>query len=817
MAEARDLIERLATEEAALRDQGDGSAARDDAARAAERALAMLNEAEQALADLTARVADLRAERRQFEAQLRDQSARAQRFSAEEASLSRQLAELQQRLGATSPVETLRADLLELDATLAEIEEAAQSAESASAEARQREKETRDAAGAARLKAKQLETEIATLVKLLKPSDAGRFKPIVDEIKVASGYEIALGAALGDDLDIPADGASPTRWSYAGDGAGDAPLPAGAEPLAKYVTGPRELARRLRQVGVVARGDGERLKTQLLPGQRLVSREGDLWRWDGLTAAANAPTAAAKRLAERNRLAGLEAQLDELKRAADAAEADRQAAQDAAAAHAAEEKRLREAWRSTQDAAARKRTELAQAERAAMELSTRLTGIEDAIARAAEARAEAETERETAQSALDAAQPIDAAESELTMLRERVAERRAAYTEAKAALDGLDREARLRNERLRAIQAERDRWLQRSSSAKAQMATLEERLGAIRSELADLASLPQKVAERRNKLLNEIGHAEAARKAAADQLAAATETLREADRALREAQANLASAREAKARIEARLEAARERRGDHARLIRETFECHPGEVLAAGGVDPNAPLPDSQAIEQQIVKLRAERERLGGVNLRAEEEASQLSTEFDGLETERADLQEAVGKLRQGIANLNREGRKRLLEAFETVNGHFQRLFKVLFGGGEAELQLIESDDPLESGLELLCRPPGKKPQVLTLLSGGEKALTALALIFAVFLTNPSPICVLDEVDAPLDDANVERFCRMMEEMARTTNTRFLVITHHPMTMSRMNRLFGVTMVEKGVSQLVSVDLQAAERFREAS
>jgi chromosome segregation protein len=221
-------------------------------------------------------------------------------------------------------------------------------------------------------------------------------------------------------------------------------------------------------------------------------------------------------------------------------------------------------------------------------------------------------------------------------------------------------------------------------------------------------------------------------------------------------------------------------------------------------------------VEQNVIKLKADRERLGGVNLRAEEEAATLGAEFDSMETERADLEEAIAKLRQGISNLNREGRKRLLEAFDTVNVHFQRLFKVLFGGGEAELQLIESDDPLESGLELLCRPPGKKAQVLTLLSGGEKALTALALIFAVFLTNPSPICVLDEVDAPLDDSNVHRFCAMLEDMTRTTDTRFLVITHNPITMATMDRLFGVTMQEKGVSQLVSVDLKTAERFREA-
>src|SRR4029077_5996861 len=195
---------------------------------------------------------------------------------------------------------------------------------------------------------------------------------------------------------------------------------------------------------------------------------------------------------------------------------------------------------------------------------------------------------------------------------------------------------------------------------------------------------------------------------------------------------------------------------------------------------------------------------------------TQLSPRLHEIERERADVEQAIARLRKGIANLNREGRKRLLEAFGSVNGPFQRLFQTLFSGGTAELQLVDSDDPLESGLEIMACPPGKRPKGLTWVSGGEKALTALALIFAVFLTNPSPICVLDEVDAPLDDANVERFCLLMEEMAKETDTRFLIITHHPLTMSRMSRLFGVTMAERGVSQLVSVDLETAERLRDA-
>jgi chromosome segregation protein len=208
---------------------------------------------------------------------------------------------------------------------------------------------------------------------------------------------------------------------------------------------------------------------------------------------------------------------------------------------------------------------------------------------------------------------------------------------------------------------------------------------------------------------------------------------------------------------------------------------------------------------------------MGPVNLRAEQEAADLDREIVTMQSERADLTSAIARLRQGISGLNREGRQRLLAAFEKVDGHFSTLFQRLFGGGRAHLRLVESDDPLEAGLEIMASPPGKRLQVLSLLSGGEQALTALALLFAVFLTNPAPICVLDEVDAPLDDANVDRFCTLVDELAEKTLTRFLIITHHRMTMTRMDRLFGVTMSERGVSQLVSVDLDSAEELRESA
>jgi chromosome segregation protein len=278
----------------------------------------------------------------------------------------------------------------------------------------------------------------------------------------------------------------------------------------------------------------------------------------------------------------------------------------------------------------------------------------------------------------------------------------------------------------------------------------------------------------------------------------------------------MGSAREDAARAEERCEGAKRRLTDVSHEIREMLEVEPAALAELAEIKPGAELPEVADIEARLDRIRRERERLGSVNLRAEEELREVETQHATLTAERDDLVEAIKRLRQGIQNLNREARERLLASFEVVNTHFKRLFTELFGGGTAELQLVENEDPLEAGLEIVAKPPGKKPATLSLLSGGEQALTALALIFAVFLTNPAPICVLDEVDAPLDDHNIERFCGLLDEMTKSTDTRFVIITHNPITMARMNRLYGVTMAERGVSQLVSVDLEGAVKLREA-
>ena len=406
---------------------------------------------------------------------------------------------------------------------------------------------------------------------------------------------------------------------------------------------------------------------------------------------------------------------------------------------------------------------------------------------------------------------------ELAAAQDRASELRSGLTEAKTELITLEREHRARSDRLKAITAETERSKQRSEGARKQIAVLDQRASETGAEVARLAGLPAMVEQQRQKLLRELAKAEGERKTAADAQAAAETAHREAAQVLRAAQAAVADEREARARIEARLEAARVRRSEEARRIRESMAVAPEECLGLAELPDDAELPALAVADRDLAKLKADRERLGGVNLQADEDLARITGEHESMFKDKADVEAAIAKLRGAIAEINREGESRLQAAFNAVDSHFRNLFTTLFGGGEARLEMTDAEDPLEVGLEIVAKPPGKKPTTLSLLSGGEQSLTAMALIFAVFLTNPSPICVLDEVDAPLDDANVDRMCTLLEKMAADTDTRFLVITHHPMTMSRMNRLFGVTMAEKGVSQLVSVDLETAQSFTEAA
>jgi chromosome segregation protein len=776
---------------------------------------AELAEAEAALGALQAQVSDLNARRTALERVQREEADRAARFDLEKESVQRDLQSLSGAVEGSTPL-VLRDEVAAVEQAAAAAEERAAEARVAVAAARDAEARSRDPLNEAEQTVQRLETEARTLAKLLVTGTGDLWPPVVDQITVAKGYEAALGAALGDDLDASTDTVAPAHWVDTGLGEDDPALPPGVLSLASVAEAPSPLRRRLRQIGVVERADGERLRALLKPGQRLVSRDGDLWRWDGFTSAAEAPSAAARRLAEKNRLGDLELKADaargivaRLRQEAEAAQAD---ARNAAVAETQALEAARQARRALDEA----RERLAAAERRQADIAARRSALQEALTRLGASEAEARTRLDEAKAAAAELAPTPDLEGELLQARTRVAERRVAASEARAVLQRIVGEADMRRRRRESIAADIKLWEERGARAVAAIADLNERLERARAERQTLIDAPDTYLVRRRALLSEIEAAEAKRNDAADRLAEAESALAEADRVAREAIEALAAARETRAGSQARFEAMTQRVADIARSIAENLDTTPAGLLEVAGLKAGEPLPALVDIEAKLESRKAERERLGAVNLRAEEELSEIEAKHASLIAERDDLVEAIKRLRHAIGSLNREGRERLLVAFETVNSHFQRLFTTLFGGGTAELALVDSDDPLEAGLEIVARPPGKKPQTMTLLSGGEQALTATALIFAVFLTNPSPICVLDEVDAPLDDANVERYCDLLHEMVKQTDTRFVVITHNPITMARMDRLFGVTMAERGVSQLVSVDLSQAESYREA-
>ncbi|MTH78173.1 chromosome segregation SMC family protein [Paracoccus aestuariivivens] len=653
-----------------------------------------------------------------------------------------------------------------------------------------------------------LNAEMAALKRLVERSETG-CASILDLVKVTKGYEAAFGAALGDDLaaGLAKDG---TGWHILPGYGSSHPLPSGVTSIAAQVEGPEALQRRLSQVGLVADvATGARLQSELTPGQRLVTQDGDLFRWDGMRVmAGDASSSAALHLQKVNQLAEMTGQAEAAQERATAAINTHLALRDRHAASTEAEKRARDARR--------------EAERGLSDASRSVTRAESELAlaqsRAESARAELSRHRADAGDARSRLAEADRTIAELPDRGSIVAALEHARTAVEAAriatltrrsrLDELKREATARTKRLQEISTEESGWRLRLDQAGTRSRELTSRRDHAAEELEAAEAQPEVLAERRETLTESEARAAARLARARAALSAADQTLRVSAETERDAERTASVARETRAAREARAEAAVEAEVAARTRIQEDAETTPEQLLETLGELQEIALA---ALEDQILRLRQQRDSLGAVNLRAEDDKQELETERDRLSGEKEDLTEAIRKLRQGIGSLNREGRERLLAAFDTVNQNFTTLFTHLFGGGEAKLVLVESDDPLEAGLEIMCQPPGKKLSTLSLLSGGEQTLTALALIFAVFLANPAPICVLDEVDAPLDDANVTRFCDLMDEMTRRTETRFLVITHHAVTMARMDRLFGVTMVEQGVSQLVSVDLKRAE------
>ncbi|MCF4165135.1 chromosome segregation protein SMC [Zavarzinia compransoris] len=810
-SDAGAALERLAEEQAILEEAEENSP---DDAEAAEAQVAeagdRLQEREAALDAANRDLAAIEAKRQSLEREIREVDARLARLAQTRQQLDADQRRLDEERARATDLEDLIARLEAAQAQVEAAEEAVAEAESARAQSLADESEAREALRLAEKEAARVAAEEKALAGLLAAGAGGEWPPMVDSLTVEKGYEPALGAALGDDLSMPLDPDAPVHWATLPDYDAAQPLPAGVEPLSSRVQGPPALARRLAQIGIVARDRGAALHAGLLPGQVLVSPEGDLWRWDGFTAAAEAPTAAAIRLEQRNRLIELTAEREALDEHAGGARAEYEAARQAAQTAQAVEIEARRKAREAGEQVNRLREEEARASREAVARETRAQALAESVARMEEETAAVADSREALLATQADLPPRGDLDQNRARLQSDVEMLRQALSQARAARDGLKREVEARRRRLGDVKAELAAWTKRAASAEAQMRQLHERRAIAEEEREELAGKPDELREAAEALADRIEDAERRRRKAADSLAAAEQALAESRRAARTAESDAGALREARVRAEAGVEQAQARMAELADRVLEELDCAPDEILAAAEVDPEEALPALADLEHRLDRLRRERDGIGPVNLRADQECEEIEGQIAAMTAEREDLVAAIGKLRASIGSLNREGRERLLAAFEQVNQQFGVLFTRLFGGGRAHLALVESDDPLDAGLEIYASPPGKKLQVLSLLSGGEQTLTALSLIFAVFMVNPSPICVLDEADAPLDDANVVRFCDLVEEVARETGTRFLVVTHHGLTMQRMHRLFGVTMSEPGISTLVSVDLTRA-------
>ncbi len=658
----------------------------------------------------------------------------------------------------------------------------------------------------------KLAAEARALTEVLAVKDGERWPPMVDALSVPAGLEAALGAALGEELTSAADREAARHWRELA--PLDAPaLPAGAQSFAALAQGPAALTRALSLIGLVADdAAGDRAQTLLAPGQMLVSPAGAVWRWDGYTIRAGTPTAAAVRLRQRNRLKALRADLSAVEAQTAEATQARAVAEAADHAAAAAEQRTRQARREAEQRLERARNAASQLRAQADGVAARLAAAEQQVAALAPEHGDAARALAEARAAHTALPDIAGLRSAVEQARAQLGRLRATEAAARNERDGLAREGAARASRRAVIARERADWRERAADAGGRLADLVARAREAEAAHASLAAAPGRVAEAKSEAEAALAAAEAAHRRAAEAMAGATRQASEHERAARAAEAAAAAAREAAVRAEAEASQADHAWGTVAERILERLGATPAL--------PDPPVPcDAEAEEKarrKLERLVKERDEMGPVNLRAEVEVDEAERQIATIEAERAEIATAIAKLRGSIGHLNREGRERLAKVFEEVDRHFQALFSRMFNGGRAHLALVGSDDPLEAGLEIYAQPPGKKLATLSLLSGGEQALTALSLIFAVFRCNPAPICVLDEVDAPLDDANVDRFCALLEDMVRETGTRFLVVTHHPLSMARMDRLYGVTMQERGISRLLSVDLRAAELMVEA-
>ena len=661
-----------------------------------------------------------------------------------------------------------------------------------------------------------LESEKDTLTSLLSPA-VEKSNQILDQIRVVEGYEIALGAAFSDDIKAPIIFSNDkSGWFKLPELRERPEFPEGVVPISDKVKAPVEMTRRLGFIGLVDSINGPRFQKFLKPGQKLVSKEGAIWRWDGYCCLeVENLSEATTRLKQDNRLSELLTLIEKTEKEVELLRMDLEKAEDKSSD-------LKKAGLTARNARVDSDEKLSEASRLLSAADSDLSILISKLQSVKDNQLTKETEKERLESEIIELTKIFNSFGDISSNRHLLEKQRSAVelsrklmVEKRTMFDRVKRDADMRAKRLVELDIDLENWNQRLKLASESIIELKKRLTTVGEELRKAKMQPKILADRAEDLAKLLNISEKKKVEAIDNLSVKESELRLSVKKEKEVVRKVSGLREEVVRITTLKENAELNLKELRKVIKEQTFKEPEDLIE--NLNSNLDqLPDTYQIEADLSSLKSKRDALGAVNLRAAEDSEKLNEEWETLTAEQIELETAIKKLRSAIITLNSEGRVRLLAAFKEVNNNFGELFKNLFGGGNAKLTFIESEDPLEAGLEIICQPPGKKLSTLSLLSGGEQTLTALALIFAVFRANPSPICVLDEVDAPLDDANVQRFCGLLDEMIKTTNTRFMIITHHPLTMSRMDRLYGVTMVERGVSQLVSVDLKKAEQMLES-
>ena len=667
----------------------------------------------------------------------------------------------------------------------------------------------------------QICAELSALEEFLDKDDGDSFASVLDQISTDPGFEKALSRALGDSLMAALDKDAPAYWASLNGNNPELPaLPKGASALLSHVKAPKELKLALASIGYVeTNNQGSSLANKLKAGQSLVSADGAYWRWDGFFIQETATDRHSVYLEQRNKKQALEknkkqcsASLnkarDKFEEACFSYDSAREIYDEVTSTIKSYEEilsALRPKLQTLKDKTQHVKTDQTRYDEQISSLEEDLNATKDVL----------ENDQNALKTVVKVQSDDDNNDDLIVKVKEKLDAAKEEYQHAVRDLDLFSQGRNTRRARIQAIGEERLSLKNRNIRAAARIKELAERQESLTEKLQALEESPVIKNNTRDDMLGKISEFEKRRDQAAEQLAACEDNVATTNTALKEAENILGDAREKRAQAQAFLTSLNDQLIEVEQGVKEKFDIRPNDLLnhTESGDLINYSIDDLSKLKEHKDRRTRERDSIGPVNLRAEIEVRELEEELTTLLHDRQDLVQAIDELRGGINKINKEARERLVSAFKHVNAHFQDLFKRLFSGGEAYLELIDSDDPLGAGLEIFAKPPGKSLQSLSLLSGGEQTLASIALIFAMFLTNPSPICVLDEIDAPLDDANVDRVCDLLDEIAERGETRFLVVTHHRLSMARMDRLYGVTMSEKGVSQLLSIDLQKSFDF----